>query len=229
MTASDWLCKKHFETTASFYSPFRVGDLSALCGCGDISRLTLHNYGQLDTRSCPFMKIRNPQHTQRKGHVQLPRIHPNHGTPDRPVLDISAGEHRVLEVDHNCGYVRASPWTAVTRSDRAIRQRAARHGRPWADPAAWRREGWGCADRAPSRRRDAAATPRRKQAARSCSSTRSAIRRWVPREFNLARTTAFLQRSSSENDMMAGTNPALGVPRLCRFPGSGRHDRCHGT
>jgi len=37
--------------------------------------------------------------------------------------------------DHNGGYLRASPWTAVTRSNHAISHRAVRHGRPWADSA----------------------------------------------------------------------------------------------
>jgi hypothetical protein len=31
------------------------------------------------------------------------------------------------------GYMRASPWTAVTSGNRGVRHRAARHGRPWAD------------------------------------------------------------------------------------------------
>ena len=35
----------------------------------------------------------------------------------------------------NGGYLRASPWTAVTRSNRAVRHRAAWHDRPWADSA----------------------------------------------------------------------------------------------
>jgi hypothetical protein len=35
----------------------------------------------------------------------------------------------------NGGYLRALPWTAVTRSNRAGRHRAAWHDRPWADSA----------------------------------------------------------------------------------------------
>jgi hypothetical protein len=37
------------------------------------------------------------------------------------------------------------------------------------------------------------------------------------------------QARVSGNDMMAGTDPGLGVPSTCRFPGSERHVRCHGT
>ena len=41
-------------------------------------------------------------------------------------------EDTQIRAGDNGGYLRASPWTAVTRSNRAVRHRASRHGRAWA-------------------------------------------------------------------------------------------------